>query len=275
MPTNLPPEYYNAEERYRAATTPEERVTRLEEMLSTVPKHKGTDHLRADLRRKLSQLKEEARRPRQTAARQVSPFQIDREGAGQVVLIGPPNSGKSTLVRALTNAEPEVGPAPYTTWTPTPGMMEVGKVQIQLIDTPPLTAEYIEPQMPFLVVVNKCDEERWDEEFEVFCELLEEEWPTLAVSAEKGRNLDTLKWTVFERLDIIRVYSKPPRQEADMNRPFVLHRGSTIEAFAGKVHKDFLEQLTMARVWGEGVYDGQTVSRDHVLHDGDVVELHI
>jgi predicted nucleotidyltransferase len=111
--------------------------------------------------------------------------------------------------------------------------------------------------------------------FEVLCELFEEAWPLLPVSATTGPNLERLKQAVFERLEIIRVYSKPPGKEPDLNAPFVLKKGSTVEEFAGKVHQDFLEQLKSARVWGSGVYDGQMVGRDHVLHDGDVVELRI
>lgn len=326
MPTNLPPEYYEAEERYRAATTPAEKAERLEELLSTIPKHKGTDHLRADLRRKLSRLKSEAQ-SKKGAARQVSPFHIDREGAGQVVVAGPPNTGKSALVNALTNATPEVAIHPYSTWTPTPGMLLVGDVQIQLIDTPPLSEEYVEPELlnlirradllllvldiqayplqqledtvaflekhrivaqqrreqypldkplialPFLVPVNKVDDEIWEEEFAILCELLEDGWPMVPISASGERNLDRLGQLIFEELGIMRVYAKPPGRDPDLSAPFVLEKGSTIQEFAAKVHKDFLENLKSARVWGTGVHDGQMVGRDHVLHEGDVVEL--
>lgn len=326
MPTNLPAEYYDAEERYRAAVTPEDKAARLEELLSTIPKHKGTDHLRADLRRKLSRLKSEAQSGKKGISRHDSAFHVEREGAGQVVLVGPPNVGKSALVSALTNADPEVAPFPFTTWTPTPGMMLVGNVPIQLIDTPPLHADYVEPQLldlirradlmllvidiqaepleqldgvaallaehrivpahhrdsgaerarclPALVVVNKVDDESWDEEVAVLVELLGEEWPVIVpIAAVPERNLDSLRWALFDGLELMRVYAKPPNREADLNTPFVLKRGSTVESFAGKVHKDFLEQLRCARIWGAGVFDGQMVGRDHVLHDGDIVEL--
>jgi hypothetical protein len=121
MPTNLPQEYYDVEQRYRAATSPEEKAALFEEMLSTIPKHKGTDHLRADLRRKLAQLKEAAH-ARKGGSRQSSVFHIEREGAGQVAVIGCTNTGKSALVAALTHARPEVADYPYTTWVPTPGI---------------------------------------------------------------------------------------------------------------------------------------------------------
>lgn len=336
MPTNLPPEYFEVEKRYRAARSTEEKIACLEELFGTIPKHKGTDRLRADLRRKLSKLKAGSE-TRKGAGRQVSAFHIDREGAGQVVVVGPANVGKSALVAALTNATPEVADYPYTTWTPTPGMMPVEDIQIQLIDTPPLDRDFVEPELmnlirrsdlvllvvdlqaypieqledgvafleehrivarhrrdrypsaapgtgrnqsrltflPLLVLVNKNDDPGSDEDFEVLCELFGDEWSFLPVSATTGRNLERLKQAVFEWLEIIRVYSKPPGEKPDLSRPFVLKKGTTVEEFAGKVHRDFLENLKSARVWGSAAYDGQMVSRDHVLQDGDVVELRI
>ena len=154
MPTNLPPEYYPAEERYKAATTPQEKIARLEELISTVPKHKGTDKLRADLRRRLSKLKTDSH-TKKGGSRHVSAYQIEKEGAAQVAIIGPPNVGKSALVTALTNANPEVADFPFTTWTPTPGIMLVDYAPIQLIDTPPLHQDYIDPD--FLDLIRRSD----------------------------------------------------------------------------------------------------------------------
>ncbi len=138
MPTNLPPEYFAVEEKYKAAQTPEEQIELLEELISTIPKHKGTDHLRADLRRRLSRMKEKSQTQKKSGKGAVSPYIIDKEGGGQVALIGYANVGKSTLVAELTNADPEVSPHPYTTWQPTPGMMMIENVQVQVIDTPPV-----------------------------------------------------------------------------------------------------------------------------------------
>lgn len=328
MPTNLPPEATEAERRYRAATTVEEKISTLEEFLSLIPKHKGTDHLRADLRRKLSKLKSSAQ-TKKGAKKQVSPYHIDREGAGQVVLIGPPNVGKSALLAALTNATPEVSEAPFTTWEPTPGMMEVENVQIQLIDTPPINPEYVDPEMlnlvrrvdlvlvvvdvqthpiqhleetidilrenriaplhhqdryseeqrmifkPMLVLANKCDDEDTDEVFEIFCELLEDDWPMVPVSAATARNFGQFGREVFDRLGIMRIYSKAPGKEPSYSSPFVMEKGGTVEEFARQIHLDFYKNMKSARVWGTGVYDGQLVGRDHVLHDQDVVELRL
>jgi ribosome-interacting GTPase 1 len=129
--------------------------------------------------------------------------------------------------------------------------------------------------VPLLVLANKNDDESSDENFDIFCELLEDDWPLLPISATTGRNLERLKWVVFERLEVIRVYTRPPGKDPDLSAPFILKKGSTVAEFAGKVHQDFFEKLKTARVWGSVAYDGQMVRRDHVLCDGDVVELRI
>lgn len=328
MPTNLPPEYFEVEKRFRLARSPAEKIACLEEMLSIIPKHKGTDHLRADYRRQLSKLKSAAQAKKKGGV-QPSAFRVEREGAAQVVVVGSTNTGKSSLVRALTKAEPEVSSAPYTTWRPTPGMLDVDGAQIQLIDSPPLDREYLEPELidlirradlvllmvdlqadpldqlehsvavleenrivprhrqgldrgdrlvsfvPFFVLVNKCDDESWDELCQVFRELLTEDWPMLAVSVKTGRNLGSFKQALFDALELVRVYSKVPGRDPDLEAPFVLRRGATVEDFAGRVHKDFLTKLKFARVWGSTEFAGQMVQRDYVLKDGDIVELHI
>jgi ribosome-interacting GTPase 1 len=329
MPTNLPPDYFEIEKRFRQAETAEEKIEALQEMMSVVPKHKGTDHLRADLRRKLAKLKEEAQ-AHKAAGKRDSAFRIPKAGAGQVVMIGPANAGKSALVRALTDAEAEVSPIPNTTWEPLPGMMRVENTEVQLVDTPPLSRDYVEPRLkelirqadmvllvvdleqdpvgqlqetvgllqeyriaplqrqeryadqspafkclPFLVLVNKCDEDADEELYTIFCELLEEKWPCLPVSALTGRNLERLRKAVLDSLDVIRVYTRAPGKEPDLSRPFVMKKDSRLADLAGRIHKDFLEKMKFARVWGKAVHDGQMVQRDYVLQDGDVVEIHI
>ena len=146
MPANLPPMYFEAEKRYREAKTPEDKIGALEEMLAIMPKHKGTDKLKADLRRKIARLRDESQQ-KKGGARSVTPYSINREGAGQIVVLGPPNTGKSSLVAKLTNASPEVGDFPHTTWKPTPGMVPYENIQFQLIDTPPISHEYTDPLM--------------------------------------------------------------------------------------------------------------------------------
>jgi ribosome-interacting GTPase 1 len=328
MPTNLPPEYFAAEKRYKEAQQISERIICLEELIATIPKHKGTDKLRADLRRRLSKLKDSAQAGKKTGKHE-SLYHIEREGAGRVVIVGAPNVGKSSLITVLTHARPKISENPFTTWAPIPGMLVIENIQIQLIDTPALTREHIDPElinlirtsdllllvvdlqtspirqlqetigvlqqnhiqfpdnpaaesiqkgtvvMPYIVVVNKYDDASRDEDFQIFCELLEGKWSLLAVSANNSRNLDKLKNSIYNNLGIIRIYAKPPGREADFSAPFVIKRGGTVADFAAKVHKDFITDLKSARVWGSNVYDGQQVIRDHILNDGDIVELHL
>jgi uncharacterized protein len=143
MPANLPPQYKEAEERYRQAKTTPEKILALEEMLALIPHHKGTDKLIAQLRKRLSQHREESQR-RSSAARKIDPFAVKKEGAAQVALVGLPNCGKSQILAALTNALPEIADYPFTTRIPLPGMMKFENIQIQLIDTPPLMDEFTE-----------------------------------------------------------------------------------------------------------------------------------
>jgi len=142
MPTNLPPQYFDAEKRFREAKTTPEKVTALEAMLAIMPHHKGTDKLRAGLRKRLSKLRDEQEQKK--GGSRGALFSVKREGAGQVALVGVPNAGKSQLVAALTNAEPEVGDYPFTTQRPQAGMAPFENIQIQLVDLPPLSAEHTE-----------------------------------------------------------------------------------------------------------------------------------
>ncbi|MBI4643218.1 MAG: TGS domain-containing protein [Deltaproteobacteria bacterium] len=150
MPANLPPQYFEVEKRYREARSASEKLRYLEEMLAIMPKHKGTDKLKADLRRRISQLKDQGR-GRQGPGRRTPAFLVDKEGVGQVALIGPPNTGKSSLLAALTKAQPLIADFPYSTRTPLAGMMRFENVQVQLLDTPPLGDDYLDPWFPDLL----------------------------------------------------------------------------------------------------------------------------
>lgn len=150
MPANLTPQYFDAEERLRLARTPEEKIEILQEMLSIMPKHKGTDHLQGDIKRKISHLKQEQLK-KAGGGRRRPAYVIDREGAGQVAIIGVANVGKSSLLAGLTRATPTVAEYPFTTRMPAPGMMMFREIQIQLIDTPAITVDMMESWMPGLV----------------------------------------------------------------------------------------------------------------------------
>lgn len=327
MPTNLPPNYYSIDKRYKSASSDTEKIACLEEMMSVIPKHKGTDKIRADIRKRLSRIKN-ASQSKKSSSKKDSSYIIEKEGAGQVAVIGAPNVGKSQLVDLLTNSKPEVSVAPFTTWKPTPGMMDYKDIKIQLIDTPPLNSDYIESGMfdlirrsdlilclvdiqadaieqlnlsnsilkdhkivpkrlqhlyeeprniqfiPTIIGLNKFEDESFKENTEIFKAFLDDqEWPIIEFSAENSNNIGALKQMIFDRLEIIRVYAKSPGKPVDMTAPFVLNKNANVGEFAAKVHGDIEKNMKIAKVWGEGVFDGQMVQKDHVLSDEDIVEI--
>jgi hypothetical protein len=153
MPANLTPEYLEAERRFKSAKTSEDKIQAIEEMMATIPRHKGTEKMQADLKRRLSKLRaEQARRP---TSRIGIIHRVEKEGAGQVVMVGPPNSGKSLLVRCLTHAMPEVADYPFTTRVPLPGMMPFEDVQIQLVDLPPVHPDF--PESWLYQIIRNAD----------------------------------------------------------------------------------------------------------------------
>ncbi|UCC71463.1 MAG: TGS domain-containing protein [Gemmatimonadota bacterium] len=327
MPANLPPVYHAAEKRYRQANSPEEKIEALREMHAVMPKHKGTDKLQADIKRKIAQLKDQAKKA--PAARQVPQWVIEKVGAGQVPVIGPPNAGKSALIAEVTHAEVRVAEYPFTTQGPAPAMMPFENIQIQLIDTPAwseefdvgwlpeltrradacvlvadLSDELAEEMIAFIVdhmeardvvLTGSVSDER--EGFEVYVPTLlvgnkseaanaggvlaelerrfADRFPICVVSVGESRGLDEFKRALFDVMAITRVFTKQPGKEADLGEPFVLPAGSTVHDLAAKIHKEILASLKYARLWGEsGRFKGQRVGEDHVLADGDIVELH-
>ncbi len=143
MPANLTQQYHKAEEQYRRAKTPEEKIKALQEMLAVIPKHKGTEKLQADIKSRIARLKEEGKKKKQS--RGFNPFGVEKQGAGQVVLAGYPNSGKSALVGALSRAKVKVADYPFSTPLPVSGMMPYEDTYIQLVDTPPVSPDNIPP----------------------------------------------------------------------------------------------------------------------------------
>jgi ribosome-interacting GTPase 1 len=329
MPANLPPQYFEAEKRYRQAKEPRDKLRILQEMFAIMPKHKGTDKLQADLKFRISKLKKEMQQKKKIARRGDQYF-VDKEGAAQVVLIGAPNVGKSQILSSLTNATPEVASYPYTTLKPLCGMIPFENIQIQLVDTPPISLDFMEPWLSGIIrnadlvmlvvdlgsesmraetevvfgrldeykiqleteeketnpldgiahkktilLGNKSDLERSGANLTLLKDLYGGRFPIFSISAQKGINIEELRRYIFERLEILRVYTKTPGKKADFEDPVILKIGSTLLDAARTIHKDFARNLKYARIWGTGVYDGQMVQKDFVLLDGHVVEFHI
>ncbi len=345
MPANLPPQYIEARTRFINSKDIEEKIEILQYMIAIIPKHKGTNKLIGELRSKLAHLRREAQ-SKPSKRKHYDAYYIARQGAGQVVLLGFPNVGKSKLITRLTNADSRVAPFPFTTDKPVIGMMPYENINIQLIDTPPITDDYIAPQLLELIrraditllmvdigsdsaldqaesiisrlreakikltvkesefdydeteelsfdtpmndqsfaedfirkkaimLANKSDLEGSQDRLAILNELYTDEFPIIAISAENDTNFDLLKRLIYEHLNIIRVYTKPIGKKADLTDPIVLHRGSTVVDAAVEIHRDFAEKLKFAKIWG-GENNGQRVSRDHPLEDGNILEFHI
>lgn len=327
MPANLSPEYKKAEVAFRAATTDEEKIEAIENMLAVIPKHKGTEKIQGDLKKRLSKLRTQEEK---SGGKRGELYAIRREGAAQATLIGAPNCGKSLLVRRLTNAKPEVGDYPFTTTRPMPGMMEFEDIKIQLVDTGPVAGREFEPyhknlsrttdlvllvadvgandpagdlakivdsyvdfkidlvrELPdtapeygvkprrALILANKYDLDEDDIILDDIKAKFSARFDIVTVSALNGDGIEEVRRTVFDYLSILRVYSKIPGKPPDMNSPFIMKKGSTVMDVARTVHKEIAEGLRYARIWTEGLFEGQMVNRDYQVKDKDIIELHV
>jgi ribosome-interacting GTPase 1 len=149
MPANLNPPYFEVEKRFKEATDPAEKAEIIEEILAIIPKHKGTEKLQAMWKTKMAKLKNSAQKKSGTA--RYAGHKVHKSGAGQVVIIGAPNSGKSQLIKTLTQADLIVSSNPYTTHEASPVMMPFENIKIQMVDTPPITPEFMEDWYPDLI----------------------------------------------------------------------------------------------------------------------------
>jgi small GTP-binding protein len=330
MAANLTPQYMEAEEEYKKAQTPEDKLACLKKMFALVPKHKASEKLQADLKTKMAELRDEVEHAKQHPKKVGVSYKFPKQGAGQYLIVGAPNVGKSRLLTRMTRATPEVANYPFTTREPHVGMMDWQDVKVQLIDTPPITADYMESYVSSLVraadaailmldlgdddgpfaaetvierlaqvktmlvgakpatqddysieyvktmlVANKIDLPGAQDRLDIVKEMYGVTFPIHMISAEHGAGIEELRDAIYAFLKVIRVYTKQPGKPADMTSPFTCPIGSTVVEMAALVHRDFTEQLKSARIWGTGVHDGQAVGREHLLHDKDIVELHV
>jgi len=327
MPTNLPPEYFGAEKRFKEAATSQEKIRALEDLISTVPKHNGTDKLRADLREKPSQLKEETLRKKKSGKGDL--YTIEKQGAAQIALAGFPNSGKSSLLKTLTNATPVIADYPMSTLTPLSGMLPFEDIQFQIVDLPPIGNESTDgwvsgilriadilmlvidlsedpvtqadlllgqlsewkipllkkgehrddekgfPSKPVILVGNKFDLSGAEDGVKAVQQKYQSIFPVIGISTKNKQGIEELRHALFESSGIIRVYSKEPSKEPDLDTPFTLPAGSSVIRLAELIHKDFVRNLKYACIWGSAKFAGQRVQKDYILHDRDVVEFHV
>lgn len=331
MPANLPPQYVELEREYRASKDSAEKLSLLERMLREIPKHKGTSHLVGELKHKISKLKAEMEAPKAHGVSRVSSLDhIPREGAGQFVLFGPPNGGKSSILGATTNAKVEIAEWPFSTHKPVPGMAMWENVRLQLIDTPPISREHVEnyifniirtgdaavlvlslgsddilddlafvvdrvhqakvrleglvepdPRLPTalakhtMIAATGRDLPDAETRLEMLRDEIGEAVGTWPIAIPTGEGLKEFLHACFVSLGKMRVYTKAPGHDPDMADPVLVPYGATVGDAARAIHKDFAEKLQFAKVWGTKSFDGQRVTADHTVEDGDILEFHV
>jgi ribosome-interacting GTPase 1 len=391
MPANLPAE---AKQKYREASlarNPEEKIKKLQEFMSLFPKHKGTENLRAQVKRKISVLKQEVedKKQKRTGVAAGPKVFVEKEGDAQIVILGPTNVGRSSLLSKLTNAKVAVLDYPYTTTEPTPGMFNYQDLQLQMVETPALmegsseggawglqtltsarnadglvlmvdlsqdpveqfelisrelektkiltkkpkarieieklhmgaklkfivlgrlvdctvkdlarllksygirdatikiwgeaTLDDVEEAIfekkvyrPAIILANKADHPLAAERLEQLKKMVGDELPIVAISCATGAGIEEFGKEVFGMLNIIRIYTKEPNKREASLRPFTIRKGSTVFDLAKRIHSDFYEQFSYAKVWGKRLrFSPQRVGGTFALEDGDTVELHM
>lgn len=391
MPTNLPAEAQHKWSEVSRARNPKQKLRLLQEFLSLIPKHKGTEKLCAQTKRKIANLRREIEQEKQRrkAARGGPKYFIQKQGAAQIVILGPTNVGRSSLLATLTNATPKISSYPCTTRMPIPGMFPYDGIQFQLVEAPPLllgatngaawgpqtltqarnadalilmvdltkkpveqlafiqdeltkariltqkpsARVEIEPKymgavlqiiingklvkctqkqikellkayrvtdatikihgnatlddvedaifesttyLPTIIIANKIDQPKAAENLETLQKVVKNQIPILAVSCKTKQGLEKLAATLFQMLNIIRVYTKQPNQPKPSPKPFVLAENSTIQYLAEQIHSGFQKKFSYAKIWSERLrFSPQKVGLDFVLEDGDVVEIHL
>ena len=391
MPTNLPPE---AKKKYQEATLarrPEEKIKKLQEFMSMFPKHKGTETLRAQVKTKISRLKQEIteKKQKRTGVATGPKVFVEKEGDAQIVILGPTNVGRSSLLSTLTNSKVAIWNYPYTTTEPTPGMFNYKDLQLQLVEAPALMEgsseggswglqtltsarnadglvlmvdlsqnpveqfllitkelekaklltkkpkariEIVKKHMgaklkvivlgklidcsvkdlmrlmksygirdatvkiwgeaslddveeaifegkvyrPAIILANKMDHPLAAEKLEQLKKVVGNKMKIIPVSCTTKAGIENLGAELFGMLDVMRVYTKEPNKKDASMRPFTIRKGSTVFDLAKRIHSDFYEQFSYAKIWSKRLrFSPQKVGGTFEIQDGDTVEIHI
>lgn len=279
MPVNPDYEYVNALKEYEKAQTDIEKLKALQFMLSKCPSHKGAQVLRSDIKKKIAKLK--LLLQKQKTKKSGFSLSIKKEGAATISIVGTTNTGKSTLLKALTNANVAIASYPFTTKKPEKGMLDYHGIKLQIIEIPALTQNFQETGLgpSLLSIIRQSDLIilcfNTPKEKQLLDLELENAEITVPILIYNNQTIEELKNQIWSRLNIIKVYTKEPGKKPSYP-PIALPKNSTIESLAKNIHKDFIKRFKFARVWGKSSkFKGMNYGLNHILADDDIVEIHL
>lgn len=276
MPINAGYEYIEAEKNYLLAKTIPEKIAGLEEMMRVAPKHKGSENLLENLRNRLTKLKKQLEKT-QTSRRTTKSLSIKREGAAQIVLVGQTQTGKSTLLKKLTNANVAISSHKFTTKKPAVGITDYQGIKLQIVEIPAIVNNFrstalgptllsIIRQSDLIVLLFNNPEEK---------KLLDKELFNIDVPRIIYDESENFKDKMWNALNLISVCTKQPGKKPDFP-PLALEKNANVRDLASQIHKDFIKKFKYARIFGPSAkFNGQQVGLTHKLKDGDAIELHI
>jgi ribosome-interacting GTPase 1 len=276
MPINAGYEYGKAEDEFNQAVTIQEKLLALKKMLSVAPKHKGAESLLKGIKEKIAKYKQLVEKEKKQKKGTGKSLSIKKEGAATISIVGTTNSGKSTLLKKLTNANVSIAPYPFTTKKPEIGILDYHGIKLQIIEIPALTENFentelgpsmlaIIRQSDLLVITFKSKEE---------LKMIDNELYGININRVYYYNQDNINDLIWNNLDLIKVYTKQPGKEKDYP-PIALKKDSTVKDLALYIHKDFLNKFDFARIWGSSKFNGQRVGLNFKLQDEDIVEFHL
>jgi len=291
MATNVGHEYINAEKEYHDAKNSPEKLKALKNMLTAIPKHKGTEKMQAQIKKQIAKMTDQISFEKKQG-KGSSRTSIKKEGAGQCVIFGRTNSGKSTLLKLLSGKDVKISEYEYTTQVPIQKMISFENVKIQGIEIPGIYDGFYESkngrsilslariaEVAIIISENKVDFDMIKSELEksgIFLtrkrsdNIFTKHLPYIRTSKSKFDKKMIPK--IWKLLDKIRVQTKTSKKIA--KKPIVLESGSRVEDVARAIHQDFVKNFRYARLWGPSAkFDSQQVGLEHVCKDGDIVEI--
>ncbi len=267
MPVNAPAEYFAAEAKFQSAKSKEEKIAAMEEMVRLMPRHHGSETALAQLKQKLAKLKKEGATKKKGGTK----TGIQKEGDAQVCILGFANSGKSTLLKNLTGASPEISGYAYTTTRPEVGMMDYMGAKVQMVEIPATFRPEdlsICRSAELVLLLAKNDSELTEIESMMKSNFIR----TKSVYANPfTETASDIKEKIWDALGLIVAFTRKTENGKRYDSPMALPMKATVEDFANRIHKDFVRNFRFARLWRNGSM--KQVGLSYALAHGDIVEI--